>query len=240
MNKLITKGILILSLFSLVALSGCGAIHTSVAKKELDVQTKMSQSIFLDPVAPEKRVVYVRVRNTSDKPNLNVEQAIKRAIRANGYRITDNPEEAHYWLQANILKAGRADKREDKSGVSGAITGGAIGSTMGSGDGKTAMVVAGALLGTMLDASVKDIYYTIITDIRISERTKDNVVVTETDRSTLTQGTAGTKTVSSVEDVNWKRYQTRIVSVANKVNLTFDEAEPALINGLVQSISNMF
>jgi uncharacterized protein YcfJ len=240
MKNLFTRSIVIMSLFSLLTLSGCGAIHTSVAKKELDVQTKMSQSIFLDPVAPEKRVVYVRVRNTSDKPNLNLEQPIKQAIRANGYRVTDNPEEAHYWLQANILKAGRVDKRQDKSGVSGALTGGAMGSTMGSGDGKTAMVIAGALLGTMLDASVKDIYYTVITDIRISERTKDNVIVTETDRSTLKQGTSGTKTVSSVEDVNWKRYQTRIVSVANKVNLTFEEAEPALINGLVQSISNMF
>jgi hypothetical protein len=240
MNKYFSKGILAIALLSLVTLSGCGAIHTSVAKKNMDVQTKMSQSIFLDPVAPEKRVIYVRVRNTSDKPNLSVEYAIKQALTNRGYRITDNPEEAHYWLQANVLKAGRADKRADKSGVSGALTGGAVGSTMGKGDGKIAMAVAGALLGTMMDASVKDIYYTIITDIRISERAKEGVSVTESDRSSLTQGTQGTKTVSSVEEVHWKRYQTRIVSVANKVNLKFSEAEPALIKGLVQSISNMF
>jgi len=240
MNKYFSKSILIIALLSLVTLSGCGAIHTSVAKKNLDVQTKMSQSIFLDPVAPEKRIIYVRVRNTSDKPSLSVEYGIKQALSNRGYRITDNPEEAHYWLQANVLKAGRADKRADKSGLSGALTGGAIGSTMGNGDGKMAMAVAGALLGTMMDASVKDIYYTIITDIRLSERAKEGVTVTESDRSSLTQGTAGTKTVSSVEDVHWKRYQTRIVSVANKVNLTFPEAEPALVKGLVQSISNMF
>ncbi|MBL4911256.1 MAG: complement resistance protein TraT [Alteromonadaceae bacterium] len=240
MNKYFSKGLLTIALLSLVTLSGCGAIHTSVAKKNLDVQTKMSQSIFLDPVAPEKRIIYVRVRNTSDKPSLSVEYGIKQALSNRGYRITDNPEEAHYWLQANVLKAGRADKRADKSGLSGALTGGAIGSTMGNGDGKMAMAVAGALLGTMMDASVKDIYYTIITDIRLSERAKEGVTVTESDRSSLTQGTAGTKTVSSVEDVHWKRYQTRIVSVANKVNLTFPEAEPALVKGLVQSISNMF
>ena len=240
MNKYISKGILAVAIMSLVTLSGCGAIHTSVAKKELDVQTKMSQSIFLDPVAPEKRIIYVRVRNTSDKPSLSVEYGIKQALNNRGYRITDNPEEAHYWLQANVLKAGRADRRADKSGVSGALTGGAVGSTMGKGDGKIAMAVAGALLGTMMDASVKDIYYTIITDIRLSERAKEGVTVTESDRSRLTQGTAGTKTVSSVEDVKWKRYQTRIVSVANKVNLTFPEAEPALVKGLTQSISNMF
>ena len=240
MKKLFSKGILAISLISLVMLSGCGALHTSIAKKTLDVQTKMSQSIFLDPVAPDKRVIYVRVRNTSDKPSLTIEYAIKQALANRGYRLTDNPEKAHYWLQANILKAGRADKRADKTGFSGALTGGAIGSTMGDGNGRTGMAVAGALLGTMIDASVKDIYYTIITDIRISERAKKGVVVTESDHSSLTQGTAGRKTVSSVEDVHWKRYQTRIVSVANKVNLTFPEAEPALVKGLVQSLSNMF
>ncbi len=240
MNKYFSKGILAIALLSLAALSGCGAIHTSVAKKNLDVQTKMSQSIFLDPVAPEKRVIYVRVRNTSDKPNLSVEYAIKQALANRGYRITDNPEKAHFWLQANVLKAGRANRSVDKSGVGGALTGGAIGSTMGKGDGKVALAVAGALLGTMVDASVKDIYYTIITDIRLSERAKKGVTVTESDHSSLTQGTQGTETISSVENVHWKRYQTRIVSVANKVNLTFPEAEPALVKGLVQSISNMF
>ena len=35
--------------FSMV-LSGCAAVHTSIAKKDLDVQTKMSDTIFLDPV----------------------------------------------------------------------------------------------------------------------------------------------------------------------------------------------
>lgn len=240
MNKFLSKGILVFSLIGLISLSGCSAISTSVTKSELDVQTKMSQSVFLDPVAPEKRVIYVQVRNTSDKSGFSLGYAIKQAISNRGYRLTDNPEEAHYWLQANVLKVGRVDKRADKSGYGSALAGGAVGSVLGHGDGNTAMILAGALLGTMIDASVKDIYYTIITDIRISERTKGNVIVTESDRSTLTQGTSGSKTVSSVEQVNWKRYQTRIVSVANKVNLSFPEAEQPLIKGLVQSISNMF
>ncbi|MEW6981151.1 complement resistance protein TraT [Colwelliaceae bacterium 6471] len=238
--RVFSKGIIAFTIASIVLLSGCGALHTSVAKKDLDVQTKMSESVFLDPVAPEKRVVYVRVRNTSDKPNIQLESAIKSAIANNGYRITDNPDEAHFMLQANVLKAGRADKRADKSGASGALTGAAVGSTMGDGDGKVGMAVVGALLGTMIDASVKDIYYTLITDIRISERPRENVTVTESNQATLTQGTSGKNIVSSVEEVEWKRYQTRIVSVANKVNLTFAEAEPYLIRGLVQSIANVF
>jgi len=230
--------LLLCTIISVLLLSGCGAIYTSVSKKQLDVQTKMSESIFLDPVAPAKRVVYVSVRNTTDKPSLSVEYAIKQAISEHGYRITDNPDEAQFLLQANVLKAGRVDQRINDAGANSAITGGAIGSTMGNGDGKVAMVIAGALLSTMIDASVKDIYYTIITDVRISQRT--NAKVTEADQSSLTQGTSGKKMVSSVEYNHWKRYQTRIVSVANKANLTFPEAQQPLINGLVRSIANVF
>ena len=102
------------------------------------------------------------------------------------------------------------------------------------------MAVAGALLATMVDASVKDIYYTIVTDVRISERTKKGTLVTESSQSSLTQGTSGHKTSSFVESVDWKRYQTRIVSVANQVNLDFPTAEVHLVKSLVQSISNVF
>jgi len=43
----------------LATVFGCAATHTKIAKKELDVQTKMSDSIFLEPVGPKKRVVFV-------------------------------------------------------------------------------------------------------------------------------------------------------------------------------------
>lgn len=219
------------------AVSGCSAIHTSTAKKHLNVQTKMSESIFLEPVAPEKRIVYVQIRNTSDKPNLYVAEAVKKGIRANGYQITDNPEIANFWLQANILQVGQRND-DDFSGADGALTGAAIGSTMGNGDGKVAMAVAGALLATMIDASVHDTYYTMITDIRISQRTK--AMVTESQHSSMNQGTSGKQMTKSTEQTHWKRYQTRIVSVANKANLQFEEAQPALINGLTQNLSNLF
>jgi uncharacterized lipoprotein YajG len=40
-------------LAALSILSGCAAVHTSIAKKDLDVQTKMSDTVFLDPVGPD-------------------------------------------------------------------------------------------------------------------------------------------------------------------------------------------
>ena len=92
----------------LVVLSGCAATQTAIAKKNLDVQTKMSDAVFLEPVPPDQRIVFVQVRNTSDKENFDIETPIKSAIAAKGYRVTENPEEAYYKLQAQVLSVSRS------------------------------------------------------------------------------------------------------------------------------------
>ena len=89
-----------------LALSGCAAGTTAIAKRNLDVQTKMSDTVFLDPVPPDERTVYVDVRNTSDKPDFDIGPQIRSAVAARGYRVVDDPRTAHFVLQANVLQAG--------------------------------------------------------------------------------------------------------------------------------------
>ena len=81
-------------------LNGCAAVHTSVAKRNLDVQTRMSDAVFLDPVSLDKRTVFVQVRNTSDIPNFDLEGPIKNAISVRGYQVVDDPDAAQFKLQA--------------------------------------------------------------------------------------------------------------------------------------------
>ena len=69
----------LLGIFSI--LSGCVAMHTFLAKKDLDVQTKMSDTVFLDPVGPDKKVLFVQTRNTSDQP-FGIEAPVVSAIAA--------------------------------------------------------------------------------------------------------------------------------------------------------------
>jgi hypothetical protein len=77
-----SRFVMLVSLLSVIAiLSGCAAVHTSIAKKDLDVQTKMSDTVFLDPVGPDKKTVFVQIRNTSVKP-FDIEGAIVSAIVA--------------------------------------------------------------------------------------------------------------------------------------------------------------
>lgn len=226
-----------------VALSGCSAVHTAVKKRNLDVQTQMSETVFLDPVAESKKTVFLQLRNTSDKQELNYQDTIRTAITSKGYKIVNDPDSAHYWIQANVLKIGKSDLRESQGalaqGYGGALAGAVVGAQLGGGRGQAGFGLLGAAAGIIGDAMVDDTYFTMITDIQISEKPKAGVVITEENQATLKQGTSGHKTVSSTEKVDRKKYQTRIVSTANKVNLEFAEAQPVLMKGLVDSISGL-
>ncbi len=231
-----------------LALSGCAATNTMISKRDLDVQTRMSATVFLDPVSPDKRVVFVQVRNTSDKPDFDLASAIKGAVVSKEYRLTENPDEAHYLLQANVLQVGKTDPSAADlalaggygGGLEGALVGAGISGSLGGGtETNLGAGLLGAALGTVANAMVKDVTFTIITDLQISERAKEGVEVTETNSQMLTQGTSGGKSVQSVETTDWKRYQTRIVSTANKANLKFEEAAPELVQGIIRSVSGI-
>mgnify|MGYP001618473395 FL=1 len=56
----------------------------------------------------------------------------------------------------------------------------------------------------------------------------------------LVQGTGGCTTVTHSRQTDKARYQTRILSIANKVNLEFAEAETSLVQGLSASIAGVF
>ena len=87
---------------------------------------------------------------------------------------------------------------------------------------------------------VQDVVYSVISDIQISERVGNSVKVKQKTRSKLKQGTNGVQEMVSTEKVTWKRYQTRIVSTANQVNLKFDKAVAELVTGLSRAITGLF
>lgn len=88
-------------------LSGCAATQLAIEKHDLDVQTKMSDTIFLDPTSDSKKTIFVQVRNTSDKPDFDISSDVTAAIAAKGYRVVNDPDNAQFVLQANILQVGK-------------------------------------------------------------------------------------------------------------------------------------
>jgi hypothetical protein len=232
-----------------MVLAGCAATTTAIGKRNLDVETKMTETVFLDPVPPAERTVYVQVRNTSDKPDFDIEPAVKSSIESRGYKVVDDPTQAHYLLQANVLQVGLTNESSAAKTFAGGYGGTILGGAAGAGVGRVisedpAVIIGGALAGAAAsavgDAFVRDVTYSIISDVQVSERAPKGVIVTESDRQDLSQGTSGSRVLSSHETSDWKRYRTRVMSKANKANLSFEEASPELVSGLTRSIGNIF
>ena len=219
---------------STLALSGCGAMSTAIKKRNLEVKTQMSETIWLDPAS--ERTVFLQIKNTSDKDMSGLQGKIADAVKAKGYQVVTSPDKAYYWIQANVLKADKMDLRESQGWLNRGYEGAAVGAALGAGITGYNSSSAG-LVGMAADAMVEDVNYTMITDVQIAERTK--ATVTTDNVAALRQGTSGAKIQTSTETGNQHKYQTRVVSNANKVNLKFEEAKPVLEDQLAKSIANI-
>ncbi|MFW6833041.1 complement resistance protein TraT, partial [Enterobacter hormaechei] len=215
-------------------------MSTAVKKRNLDVKTQMSETIWLEPSS--EKTVYLQIRNTSDKDMSGLQAQITNELAAKGYRVSSSPDTAYYWIQANVLKAEKMDLRDAqgflKTGYEGAALGAGITAYNSSSAGATLGVgLASGLIGMAADAMVEDVNYTMVTDLQISERSK--ATVTTDNIAALKQGTSGVKVQTSTEQGNRAKYQTRVVSNANKVNLKFEEAKPVLEAQLAKSIAGI-
>jgi hypothetical protein len=232
---------------SFSGLVGCNTTQKMIKHGKLEVQTKMSETVFLDPIEDNKKTVLLQIRNTSDKSGLDIESKIKEAVENKGYRIVTNPKAANIMIQANILQVGKSELENPfqamsggyGSGLEGFATGAMLaGATGGSGRSMLGIGLVTGIGNTILDSAVEVVNYSMITDLQISEKAEGNFVSESSDAS-LKQGTSGPKKSTWEQKTNWKKYQTRIMSVAKKVNLKFEEAEPKLTEGLIKSISGL-
>ena len=85
-----------------LAMSAALVLMTGCATSELQTSARMTQSVFINPVAKEKRTVFISTKNTSGT-QINLENRIVQALYAKGYTIVDDPEKATYVLMTNIL-----------------------------------------------------------------------------------------------------------------------------------------
>jgi hypothetical protein len=227
-------------------ISSCAAISTAIHHGSLTTESKMSKTIFLDPVPANEKTIYVQVKDTSGK-DVKLKDALVAQLQGQGWDVVHDVSKAHDMVQVNVLQVGKADSVQSvwqsmNSGFGNALMGGLAGVAAGlaansAGVGLGVGAGVGAI-GWMADEMYQDVVYSMITDIQVS--VKVNGEVTQTTQADLDQGSQ-TKTMQTYnQKTNWMRYRTRIASVADKANLDFDEAKPVLIDGITKQIAGIF
>ena len=235
------------ALFVTSQLTGCAAISTAIHHGSLKTSSKMSKTIFLDPVSDENKKIYVQVKDTSGK-DVNLKDALVAQLKGEGWDIVHDLGKANDMVQVNVLQAGEAQSpeavwRSMNGGFGSVLLGGLAGVAAGysSDSVGTGLAVGGVVSGVswLADQMYSDVTYSMITDIQVSIRAKDGQV-TQTTQSDLSQGSQTNMKQTYNQKTDWIRYRARIASVADQANLKFDDAKPELVSGITKQIAGIF
>jgi len=222
----------------------------------------------LRPVSPSKKVVYLKVKNSSDSnfSGRELTNMVKGILQEDGYRITNNIDEAHYYLNANIRAFGVNAAKVKGLGstattIGGAVAGAAIGHAAGHSRTSTGIGAAG---GALIGAGLADIAANrnkmvtvdLVIDVSVGERVAGGVVTTKSsgDASNL-KHQYGASTSGGVESGNSNAsfnerqqikvkddffyYRNRVTAWAKRIRLTPEEAEATLKRSIINKISGI-
>lgn len=262
-------------------LSACTAVHTSIAKRDLDVQTRMSETIYLDPVDPDQRTVFIDIRQTAPEYRLPLEDDVSELLASRGYQVVDSPAQAQYWLQVNVRSVQKERPEKVLAGEQHGMNKQEIHALLHPGlpppaqprtssspppsrRGNTLFIADTTAANQTLDSKqvgrvlavlvvfagaeyigrqvVQDRYYTMITDIQVAERIPEesDEWVQEFSSHLLQQGDSGSLEQIWERATDRRRYQVRVVSFANRANLSWEDAEQPLHEGLLRSLTGIF
>ncbi len=237
---------------TLSVLWGCAATSTMISKRELDVQTRTSTSVFVDPVARAKRTIYMDVKSGVMEFD---RRAFKQFVREefglndNGYQLVDDPETAQFTMVAYVLNLEKtsptaAEKALNKGYMGGAVLAGAVGGGLAnSSNPARGAAVGGLALGAaefIAGSFVKDVTYMLVCDVQIKERTKHGAIVRKDTQVDAKVSDAGSSRQTVSEVSNQKEYRTRIVTTANKANLKLETAQSLMFKKTAYAMAGFF
>lgn len=209
-------------------------------------KSKMASSIFLQPVAPAKRLVYVEGHNTSSAQNLKLSAYVEQKLTNSGYMVTNDPTKAEYMLMYNVRYFGKETKSKTAAGALAGGFGASLVEAASQGQNtwwwsegaqQTARAgILGAVAGGIIGHFLSKNYYMMVVDIQVEQRDKE---ARSSSFSSSNQGLSST-TYSSSNSSGWKIYRDRVVSQAGGRRLKFSYAEPALEKVMAGEIAGIF
>ncbi|WP_108560836.1 complement resistance protein TraT [Arcobacter caeni] len=258
MTKIRTLGMSLIA--ATVLFSGC-------ATTELQTSSTMTQSVFINPVAKSKRLIFVSSKNTSGQ-RINLENTILNELQAKGYSIVEDPEQATYVLMMNVLYC---NKKQENNTAGGALAAGAVGAGVSGynhgGAGQMVGVGLGAaLVGGLIAKATEDTIFQMQVDIVIREKANGKVYtssasangqasVNDSSKAGFMNGFAGniknTDTSGKINsnmangtaqqyETDYIEHKTMLFAEATKMNLTLPEATPILEKQISSQIAGLF
>lgn len=203
-------------------LAGCAATRMMIRYGDLNTQTEMSESVFLDLRSDLPQTVYISEASTAGR-ELTIRPTLDQQLAESGYTLVDGPDEATYIIQINHLRLAESELTGDQTlgdAIDAALVAGAgaalatdiLGESGAAGE----VGLAVGVVGFVLDASTKHIAHTLTTDVLVTE--------------SVPAGGA---------ERELRYHETQIVSGASKVNLKLEESLPAMISGLSRSLAGL-
>ncbi len=249
-NVLRLIGILLFGSY-LAFLTGCAATQTALAHKDLEVQTRTSTAIFIDPVAKNKRTVFMDIRSGVMEFDRNAfKKFMKEQFDQNedGYRLVEDPDAAHFQMKVYVLNLEKTNPTAADKALSGGYVGslaaGAVtGALINQSNPYTGAAAGGLIAGvaeTVSGALVHDVTYMLVADIQITEKTRSGVVVRKDTQISVKISDAGSSTQRVSEATGRKEYTTRIVTTANKVNLKLADAQDLMFQKTAYAMAGFF
>lgn len=209
----------------LCLVSGCHS-KPYFQQKGIDVCTRMSAVIFLDPIPPHQKTIFLQIRNISDKPKVDLITPITTALQAKGYQVVSLLDDAHYVLQINLLQFGYSVPSTYQK-------------ILNQGFGTT-VEEAPFNVNLANHLGLQPLTYSTIADIQISERMGRSMTSKEKSNSKRKKNHQMIREITETEKIEWKRYQTRTISTINKARLSSKKATSLLIQGLTATITGIF
>ena len=253
MNTINSRMAALVSMLAVTSiLGGCAATYTSIAKKDLDVQARTSTAVFVDPVAKEKRTVYLDVKSgvmEFDRRAFKQFVIEQFGLNDNGYRVVDDPGAAQFQMIAYVLNLEKtsptaAEAALGQGYMGGAIAAGAVAGSVANRGNRYRGAAAGGVLGGAAElvsgALVKDVTYMLVCDVQIKEKAPKGVYVRKDSQVDTKVSDAGTSRQTYSEVGNKKEYRTRIVTTANKANLKLEQASDLMFKKTAYAMSGFF
>lgn len=240
--------ILMVIVLFLMQTTGCGQMINAIEHSDMQAKLKMTDTIFLDPVVRAKnKTIYVTVNNTSDMQEVDtamLQNLIVSRLTAKGYQVVNDPAQAGYIIQTNILYMDYYRQTGTKEGaLEGALVGGGSGALIGqSRDTSIALGLIGALVGgvggALLGKALKVETYAGVVDVQIQERT--DRPVTGQIITNAQQGSSTTIQTKQEINSNYQIYRTKIACTAQQTNIDKTEAARAIAEKIATQIGGMF